>query len=175
MNDSHPGMTRRQFLKATAVAGWASAHADCCTGGEREQHRPRPNILYLMTDQHRADCLGYAGNKIIKTPNLDSIAAEGDLEHSMCYDQDHWTALTDGRFKYIYFAYDGREQLFDMTEDPGELHNLVPESSHESSLKGWRERMVQHLSERGEEFVSGGKLAIRKKRCLYSPHYPKDT
>jgi arylsulfatase A-like enzyme len=98
-----------------------------------------------------------------------------DLEHSMCYDQDHWTALTDGRFKYIYFAYDGREQLFDMAKDPGELHNLAEESDHESSLKEWRERMIQHLSERGEEFVSGGKLAIRRKRFLYSPNYPKNS
>jgi arylsulfatase A-like enzyme len=32
-----------------------------------------------MTDQHRADCLGCAGNRIIKTPNLDSIAADGAL------------------------------------------------------------------------------------------------
>jgi arylsulfatase A-like enzyme len=98
-----------------------------------------------------------------------------DLEHSMCYDQDHWTALTDGRFKYIYFAYDGREQLFDMTKDPGELHNLAPEPAHESLLKEWRERMIRHLSERGEEFVSGGKLAIRKKRFLYSPNYPRNS
>ncbi len=72
-----------------------------------------------------------------------------DLEHSMCYDQDHWTALTDGRFKYIYFAYDGREQLFDMAKDPGELHNLAEEPAQESLLKEWRERMIQHLSERG--------------------------
>jgi arylsulfatase len=98
-----------------------------------------------------------------------------DLEHSMCYDQDHWTALTDGRFKYIYFAYDGREQLFDMAEDPGELHNLAEEPAQESLLKEWRQRMIQHLSERGEEFVSGGKLAIRKKRFLYSPNYPKGS
>jgi arylsulfatase len=98
-----------------------------------------------------------------------------DLEHSMCYDQDHWTALTDGRFKYIYFAYDGREQLFDMTQDPGELHNLAQESAGEAMLRQWRERMVQHLSKRGEEFVSGGKLTIRKKRFLYSPNYPKDS
>ena len=98
-----------------------------------------------------------------------------DLEHSMCYDQDHWTALTDGRFKYIYFAYDGREQLFDMAKDPGELHNLANEPTGESALKEWRERMIQHLTERGEEFVSGGKLAIRKKRFLYSPNYPKGS
>ena len=32
-----------------------------------------------MTDQHRGDCLGCAGNEIIKTPNLDSLAADGVL------------------------------------------------------------------------------------------------
>jgi arylsulfatase len=96
-----------------------------------------------------------------------------DLEHSMCYDEDHWTALTDGRFKYSYFAYDGREQLFDLAKDPGELHNLADEPASEQVLKEWRERMVQHLSERGEEFVSGGKLVIRRRRLLYSPNYPK--
>jgi arylsulfatase A-like enzyme len=96
-----------------------------------------------------------------------------DLEHSMCYDQDHWNALTDGRIKYIYFAYDGREQLFDLEKDPGEFHNLADKPANERVLKQWRERMVKHLSERGEEFVSGGKLTIRKKRLLYSPNYSK--
>jgi choline-sulfatase len=98
-----------------------------------------------------------------------------DLEHAMCYDQDHWTALTDGRFKYIYYALDGREQLFDLNKDPGELHNLAQEPAAEPTLKQWRQHMVQHLSERGEEFVSGGKLAIRRRKSLYSPNYPKQA
>jgi arylsulfatase A-like enzyme len=41
------------------------------------KHPSRPNILFLMTDQHRFDCIGAAGNRIIHTPNLDRIAAEG--------------------------------------------------------------------------------------------------
>ena len=39
----------------------------------------RPNILLLMTDQHRADCLGAAGNHVIQTPHLDALAAGGVL------------------------------------------------------------------------------------------------
>ena len=37
----------------------------------------RPNILFLMADQMRADMLGSAGNKLAKTPNLDKLASEG--------------------------------------------------------------------------------------------------
>jgi arylsulfatase A-like enzyme len=38
-----------------------------------------PNILIIMTDQQAWDALGYSGNKIIKTPNLDRLAREGVL------------------------------------------------------------------------------------------------
>ena len=37
--------------------------------------RRRPNILFIMTDQHRFDCLGANGNTLIRTPNLDRLAA----------------------------------------------------------------------------------------------------
>ncbi len=37
------------------------------------------NILILMTDQHRVDCLGCYGNQIISTPNIDVLAQTGVL------------------------------------------------------------------------------------------------
>lgn len=37
----------------------------------------RPNILLIMTDQHRADHLGCYGNAVVRTPNLDALAARG--------------------------------------------------------------------------------------------------
>lgn len=95
-----------------------------------------------------------------------------DLEHSMCYNKDHWTALTDGRLKYIYYAHDGREQLFNLKDDPNELHDLAGQPAFAQTLRRWRERIVKHLSERGPEFVHNGKPTIRTKRKLYSPHYP---
>jgi len=39
--------------------------------------KKRPNILFLMSDQHRADVTGYGGNPIIRTPNLDRLANTG--------------------------------------------------------------------------------------------------
>lgn len=37
----------------------------------------RPNILLIMTDQHRADWLGCAGNAGVDTPHIDSLASRG--------------------------------------------------------------------------------------------------
>ena len=42
----------------------------------------RMNVLFFITDQQRADHLGCAGNKILKTPNLDRLASESMLFNS---------------------------------------------------------------------------------------------
>ncbi len=39
----------------------------------------KPNFLFFITDQQRADWLGCAGHPVVRTPNIDSIAAEGTL------------------------------------------------------------------------------------------------
>ncbi len=39
--------------------------------------KKRPNILFLMSDQHRADVTGYEGNPVIRTPTLDRLAETG--------------------------------------------------------------------------------------------------
>ncbi len=35
------------------------------------------NVLWIMTDQHRADCLGFMGHPVVQTPNLDRLARSG--------------------------------------------------------------------------------------------------
>jgi len=37
----------------------------------------RPNIVYVLTDQWRAQAIGYAGDPNVKTPHLDGLASEG--------------------------------------------------------------------------------------------------
>ncbi|MDE0440899.1 MAG: sulfatase-like hydrolase/transferase, partial [Gammaproteobacteria bacterium] len=37
----------------------------------------RPNIVLIFSDQHRGDALGCVGNPVVRTPNLDGLAAEG--------------------------------------------------------------------------------------------------
>ncbi len=47
----------------------------------------QPNVILIMTDQLRGDCLGYAGHPDVKTPYLDTLAAKGvnfDRAYSAC-------------------------------------------------------------------------------------------
>jgi arylsulfatase A-like enzyme len=37
----------------------------------------KPNFLFIITDQHRADHLGCYGNPVVQTPNIDNLAASG--------------------------------------------------------------------------------------------------
>ena len=39
--------------------------------------KDKPNFLFIITDQHRADHIGCYGNKIVQTPNIDSLATRG--------------------------------------------------------------------------------------------------
>ncbi len=39
----------------------------------------RRNVLFIVIDQWRADALGAAGNRLLKTPHLDRLAADGVL------------------------------------------------------------------------------------------------
>ncbi len=41
------------------------------------QEETKKNLLFIVTDQQRYDALGYAGNTVIKTPNLDRLAEQG--------------------------------------------------------------------------------------------------
>ncbi len=37
----------------------------------------RPNIIFILTDDQRFDALGYAGNELVSTPEMDKLAQEG--------------------------------------------------------------------------------------------------
>jgi hypothetical protein len=75
--------------------------------------------------------------------------------------------------KYIFNAFDGHEEFFDLHADPGEERNLAMEGARGAEVKVWRERLVRHLSVRGTPWVVHGELGLRKESILYSVNYPR--
>jgi arylsulfatase A-like enzyme len=65
-------MTRRMF--SLILAAFASAIAAAPVVGV-----DRPNILFIMTDDHAAHAIGAYGSRVNQTPNLDRLAREGAM------------------------------------------------------------------------------------------------
>ncbi|MHB8997230.1 MAG: arylsulfatase [Armatimonadota bacterium] len=93
-------------------------------------------------------------------------------EHDWCYSHEQANYyLTDGRWKYMWFPYLGKEQLFDRAADPGEEHDLSSDAGAADELKRWRQVMVEELSERECGLVEDGELVtVPQDQAIKSPH-----
>ena len=70
-------MGRRDFLRRSAVGALGAGLLGCGLDWTEAHGPDRPNIVFLFSDDQRADAVGYAGNPIIQTPEMDRLAAEG--------------------------------------------------------------------------------------------------
>jgi len=78
---------RRQFLHAAGIGAASivlgrkgmAATGRSASSADAQAHKPsrRPNVLVIMTDQHRADLMSCAGRDLVPTPNIDRIASRG--------------------------------------------------------------------------------------------------
>ena len=58
-------ITRQRFLSTAVAAGWPLL---------AQSGRKKKNVLFLMSDQHKPDCLGAEGDPVARTPHLDAFA-----------------------------------------------------------------------------------------------------
>ena len=71
---------RGMFIKAALAlaAGWMLAGLwETCAAGARSGSAARPNFVFILADDLGMGDLGCYGQKLLKTPNIDSLAAEG--------------------------------------------------------------------------------------------------
>lgn len=64
-------------VAAVAVAG-------CAGHGQNKEEPRRPNIIFMMTDDHTSQAMSCYGSSLIRTPNMDRIANEG-IRLDNCY------------------------------------------------------------------------------------------
>ena len=55
-----------------------------CKPEEKQEPANRPNILFIMSDDHAYQAISAYSNKLIETPNIDRIANEGILFTNAC-------------------------------------------------------------------------------------------
>lgn len=78
---------RRDFMKVVGAAGAAAAmHPNALSGGQSTSPPPlqRPNIVYLFSDEHRYQSMGFTETPAVRTPNMARMAEEGtSFEHAI--------------------------------------------------------------------------------------------
>lgn len=150
---------------------------------KRGTTRPEPveirDILPTFLDAAGADVPdGVDGRSvldIVRNPKKAGWRDMIDIEHYSCYGPNSgYVALTDGKYKYIWFYNKGEEQLFDLASDPYENRDLHDDAAQAPRLEVFRKRMAEHLRERGEEWVSpSGELQIVRNVPVHTPNFPK--
>ena len=95
---------------------------------------------------------------------LSAIATgRGDENRIVCGEYGHGdgTAFaTDGKFKYIYYVKGGVEHLFDVRNDPDDLHNLAHRAEFNATKANLREYLIQFLTGFERPMVVDGRLAV---------------
>lgn len=66
--------------------------------------------------------------------------------------------IRSNHFKYIWISESGREQLFDMDNDPTELHDLHKDPAYAAILEEHRALLIKELDDREEGYVQNGDL-----------------
>ena len=122
-------MKRRDFLKNLGAAAAASIFASPTSKASEEAGKAlRPNILYIMSDDHCARAMGIYGRRLAKlnpTPNLDKLARNG-----MVFDNVFCTnsICTPSRATILTGQYSHRNGVYDLYDSlPGEKNYLPRE------------------------------------------------
>ena len=104
-----------------------------------ERPEKRPNILYIMSDDHAAHALSCYDSKINKTPKKPD-----DWRNSMYYRyyefpgahsvRRHYGVRTE-RHKLIYFNEIGEWELYDLEKDPHEMKSVYDDPAYAGAVK----------------------------------------
>ncbi len=110
----------------------------CSNEKEKPTKAPRPNILFIMSDDHDQKAISAYDSSLIKTPNIDRIANEGAIftnsfvANSICA-PSRATMLT-GKHSHLNGMKDNKKSTFDGTQVA--LPKLLQENGYFTALVG---------------------------------------
>jgi arylsulfatase A-like enzyme len=126
---------RREFLKTTGcgLAALSLGTALFSCAGKRS----RPNIIFIMSDDHAAHAISCYGSKINQTPHLDRLAQEGmRFENCFCTNSicapSRATILT-GKYSHLNGVLDNR-QSFDGSQPT--FPRLLQQAGYQTAMVG---------------------------------------
>lgn len=180
---AHRMVTKRlSFYDEAAKVPLAFAGAGV-NGGERVVDKPLVSLLDLMPtlcDYARlTPPQGMQGQSLMPYIDNSGQAIERDYVVSQWDAEWNWTRepgrmLRTKRYKYIKYAEDKAEELYDMQKDPGETRNLVPAPEYKDILDEHRRLFAGYLAASNDPFESL-KAVVDPKWRSHAPGYTNHT
>lgn len=121
-----------------------------------------PTLLDVVGAAIPASIDGKSILPLLKEPEKSKAAFRTYLhgEHSYGDFSNHYIVTSTD--KYCWYSMDGREQYFDLSKDPHELHNAILDSSCQDRIALLKGFLIQELKNRPEGFVENGRLVNGK-------------
>ncbi len=132
---SDPKMKRRDFIKTAGIGAGVLASPALLTSCFKGQKRP--NILFIMSDDHAFQAISAYGSNLIQTPNIDRIAAEGArfnnsfVTNSICAPSR--AVLLTGKYSHVNGLIDNRVE-FDGSQQT--FPKLLQKAGYETAIIG---------------------------------------
>lgn len=135
----------------------------------------RPNILFLMSDQHNAGTLGIAGHPNVKTPTLDGIAARGiRFTHAYCNNpicSPSRLSFVTGQYPHTH-GYLGNNNFEENQRNPDTLGAVLRRYGYQTALIG-KGHMIARWDEEAYEHIRYCDLCDADRNDLTRHHYFK--
>lgn len=135
----------------------------------------RPNVLWIMSDQHNANCAGYRGHPDVRTPNLDRISQMGvDFRNAFANNpicSPSRICFITGQYVHTHGMY-GNEHAEISTPNPDTLACLFRRYGYQTGLFG-KSHMVRKWDEDGFEVVRYTDLCDADSEDPLTTHYFK--
>lgn len=134
----------------------------------------RPNVLWLMSDQHNADCLGHAGRNV-RTPHLDALARRG-VSFTRAYCNNPICApsrisFVTGQYPHTH-GHLGNDIFEYPQRNPHTISALARRTGYQTAIIG-KAHMVRAWDEEGFEYRRYCDLCDADRNDPLSHHYFK--
>jgi arylsulfatase A-like enzyme len=153
-----------QWLESSAHVPMIVVPPPSMSGWTKGQRR---NELVCLADV-LPTCVGLGGGEANDVEGMDILAmCRGETEprtHLEGIGPGPWNqsyrALTDGRWKYIWYVHGPSELLFDLETDPYEQHNLAHEPEHRERCEDMHRLLVDRIAARpdADGAIENGRL-----------------
>lgn len=123
----------------------------------------RPNFLFIITDQQRADHLGCYGNPVVRTPNIDRLAAHGFraerfyVANPVC--MPNRASLATGRMPSLHGV---RHNGIELSHGELTFVEVLRQSGYRTHLVG--KAHFQNISDTPAGYPSAAEAALRPAR-----------